>query len=389
MPRNDQFNNSHPLDDYIVQQQLKNLDNNSNVSLANQNTVLDDFQQQFSDKEMQKIESISQQIKPLDNDGLLSYGTHLQENMSQFSHKMQDEVQTKDIGPVGDSLNQLMTKLKAVNPDELNPEKQSKLKRFFKRTKASINEVFSRMQSVSSQIDRITIQLDKHKNNLSKDIKLLDGLYQQNKDYFDDVNLYIAAAKRKKHEIQTNDIPKLQELANQTGNQMDIQAVADMEQFVDRLDKRIYDLQLSRQIAIQTAPQIRMIQNVNQALAEKIQSSILTSIPLWKNQMAIALTLMRQRNAVSAQRAVTDTTNDLLTQNAAMLKQNAIETATENERGIVDIETLKTTQSDIIETIEQTLQIQQNGRQKRKEAEKELVGLEDELKQHLLSMKKE
>ncbi|WP_085060744.1 toxic anion resistance protein [Staphylococcus haemolyticus] len=389
MPRNDQFNNSHPLDDYIVQQQLKNLDNNSNVSLANQNTVLDDFQQQFSDKEMQKIESISQQIKPLDNDGLLSYGSHLQENMSQFSHKMLNEVQTKDIGPVGDSLNQLMTKLKGVNPDELNPEKQSKLKRFFKRTKASINEVFSRMQSVSSQIDRITIQLDKHKNNLSKDIKLLDGLYQQNKDYFDDVNLYIAAAKRKKHEIQTNDIPKLQEHANQTGNQMDIQAVADMEQFVDRLDKRIYDLQLSRQIAIQTAPQIRMIQNVNQALAEKIQSSILTSIPLWKNQMAIALTLMRQRNAVSAQRAVTDTTNDLLTQNAAMLKQNAIETATENERGIVDIETLKTTQSDIIETIEQTLQIQQNGRQKRKEAEKELVGLEDELKQHLLSMKKE
>ena len=170
---------------------------------------------------------------------------------------------------------------------------------------------------------------------------------------------------------------------------MDIQAVADMEQFVDRLDKRIYDLQLSRQIAIQTAPQIRMIQNVNQALAEKIQSSILTSIPLWKNQMAIALTLMRQRNAVSAQRAVTDTTNDLLTQNAAMLKQNAIETATENERGIVDIETLKTTQSDIIETIEQTLQIQQNGRQNVKKAEKELVGLEDELKQHLLSMKKE
>ena len=144
------------------------------------------------------------------------------------------------------------------------------------------------MQSVSSQIDRITIQLDRHKNNLSKDIKLLDGLYQQNKDYFDDVNLYIAA-KRRKHEIQTNDIPKLQEHANQTGNQMDIQAVADMEQFVDRLDKRIYDLQLSRQIAIQTAPQIRTIQNVNQALVEKIQSSILTSIPLWKIKWQLPL----------------------------------------------------------------------------------------------------
>ena len=152
---------------------------------------------------------------------------------------------------------------------------------------------------------------------------------------------------------------------------MDIQAVADMEQFVDRLDKRIYDLQLSRQIAIQTAPQIRMIQNVNQALVEKIQSSILTSIPLWKNQMAIALTLMRVMQCL--RNVVTDTTNDLLTQNAAMLKQNAIETATENERGIVDIETLKTTQSDIIETIEQTLQIQQNGRQKRKEARKNLL----------------
>ena len=234
-----------------------------------------------------------------------------------------------------------------------------------------------------------SIQLDKHKGNLTKDVELLDGLYDQNKKYFDDVTLYIAAAQRKKQQIQSETIPELQEKAHNSGNQMDIQAVADMEQFVDRLDKRIYDLQLSRQIAIQTAPQIRMIQNVNQALAEKIQSSILTSIPLWKNQMAIALTLMRQRNAVSAQRAVTDTTNDLLTQNASMLKQNAIETATENERGIVDIETLKTTQNDIIETIEQTLQIQQDGRQKRQAAEKELNGLENDLKQHLLSMRKE
>ncbi|COQ88651.1 TelA-like protein SA1238 [Streptococcus pneumoniae] len=203
------------------------------------------------------------------------------------------------------------------------------------------------------------------------------------------MTLYIAAAQRKKLDIQQHTIPELQKKAETSGNQMDIQAVADMEQFVDRLEKRIYDLQLSRQIAIQTAPQIRMIQNVNQALAEKIQSSILTSIPLWKNQMAIALTLMRQRNAVSAQRAVTDTTNDLLTQNASMLKQNAIETATENERGVVDIETLKQTQSDIIDTIEQTLQIQHEGRQKRQAAEKELSGLENDLKQHLLSMRKE
>lgn len=370
-------NQSHPLDQYI--------DDNTNTNP----TVAQDFNPQFSDEDKKKIETISQQIKPLDHDGLLQFGTNLQQSMSQFSHQMLDEVQSKDMGPVGDSLNQLMGKLKSVNPNDLDPNKQSKLKRIFRRTKASINEVFSRMQSVSSQIDRITIQLDKHKGNLTKDVELLDGLYDQNKKYFDDVTLYIAAAQRKKQQIQSETIPELQEKAHNSGNQMDIQAVADMEQFVDRLDKRIYDLQLSRQIAIQTAPQIRMIQNVNQALAEKIQSSILTSIPLWKNQMAIALTLMRQRNAVSAQRAVTDTTNDLLTQNASMLKQNAIETATENERGIVDIETLKTTQNDIIETIEQTLQIQQDGRQKRQAAEKELNGLENDLKQHLLSMRKE
>ncbi|EEE49479.1 toxic anion resistance protein [Staphylococcus capitis] len=370
-------NQSHPLDQYI--------EDNTNTNP----TVAQDFNPQFSDEDKKKIETISQQIKPLDHDGLLQFGTNLQQSMSQFSHQMLDEVQSKDMGPVGDSLSQLMGKLKSVNPNDLDPNKQSKLKRIFRRTKASINEVFSRMQSVSSQIDRITIQLDKHKGNLTKDVELLDGLYDQNKKYFDDVTLYIAAAQRKKQQIQSETIPELQEKAHNSGNQMDIQAVADMEQFVDRLDKRIYDLQLSRQIAIQTAPQIRMIQNVNQALVEKIQSSILTSIPLWKNQMAIALTLMRQRNAVSAQRAVTDTTNDLLTQNASMLKQNAIETATENERGIVDIETLKTTQNDIIETIEQTLQIQQDGRQKRQAAEKELNGLENDLKQHLLSMRKE
>lgn len=377
MTREFNSNQSHPLDQYI--------EDNSNTNP----TVAQDFNPQFSDEDKKKIETISQQIKPLDHDGLLQFGTNLQQSMSQFSHQMLDEVQSKDMGPVGDSLSQLMGKLKSVNPNDLDPNKQSKLKRIFRRTKASINEVFSRMQSVSSQIDRITIQLDKHKGNLTKDVELLDGLYDQNKKYFDDVTLYIAAAQRKKQQIQSETIPELQEKAQHSGNQMDIQAVADMEQFVDRLDKRIYDLQLSRQIAIQTAPQIRMIQNVNQALAEKIQSSILTSIPLWKNQMAIALTLMRQRNAVSAQRAVTDTTNDLLTQNASMLKQNAIETATENERGIVDIETLKTTQNDIIETIEQTLQIQQDGRQKRQAAEKELNGLENDLKQHLLSMRKE
>ena len=244
------------------------------------------------------------------------------------------------------------------------------------------NDVIRCQYFVNREQEEIPIQ-----ENIKKDIDMLDELYDMNKDYFDELSIYIEAAKHKQYVLQQDEIPKLREQAKSTGNQMDVQAASDMEQFVDRLDKRIYDLQLSRQIAIQTAPQIRMIQNVNQALAEKIQSSILTSIPLWKNQMSIALTLMRQRNAVSAQKAVTDTTNDLLLKNSELLKQNALATTTENERGVVDIETLKTTQKDIIETIEQTLQIQEHGRTKRKQAESELNELETELQNQLLDMK--
>ena len=374
MAREQDSINSHPLDKYI--------DENS----ANGSEIIKSSSQ-FSHEDQQKIDKLSKQIKPMDNDGLLNYGTEAQSNMSQFSHRILNEVKTTDVGPVGDSLNGLMSKLKSVNPEELNPENQSKLKRIFKRTKASVNEIFSKMQSVGSQIDRISIELDKHKNNLKKDIDMLDELYDMNKDYFDELSLYIEAAKHKQYVLQQDEIPKLREQAKSTGNQMDVQAASDMEQFVDRLDKRIYDLQLSRQIAIQTAPQIRMIQNVNQALAEKIQSSILTSIPLWKNQMSIALTLMRQRNEIKKKKAVTDTTNDLLLKNSELLKQNALATATENERGVVDIETLKTTQKDIIETIEQTLQIQEQGRTKRKQAESELNELETELQNQLLDMK--
>lgn len=373
MAREQDYINSHPLDKYIEE------NSNSEPKVVNAT--------QYTEKEQQKINELSEKIKPMDHDGLLNYGTEAQSHMSQFSHRILNEVKTTDVGPVGESLNGLMSKLKSVNPDELNPENQSKLKRIFRRTKASVNEMFSKMQSVGSQIDRISIELDKHKNNLVKDVDMLDELYNMNKDYFDELSLYIEAAKKKQHDLQQEDVPKLKAQAKSTGNQMDVQAASDMEQFIDRLDKRIYDLQLSRQIAIQTAPQIRMIQNVNQALAEKIQSSILTSIPLWKNQMSIALTLMRQRNAVTAQKAVTDTTNDLLLKNSELLKQNALATATENERGVVDIETLKTTQNDIIETIEQTLQIQEQGRNKRKQAESELNQLETELQNQLLDMK--
>lgn len=354
--------------------------------ISNDQTLMES-NKDFTPEQQKKIQELANQIEPMNYDSLMKFGSNAQSSMSTFAHKMLTEVKSKDTGPIGDTLNQLMVKLKEVQPDDFKQEKDSFIKKIFKRAKASANEIFSRMQSVGSQVDRISVELKNHKDGLNRDIQLLNGLYDQNKDYFEELNLYIAAAQEKKQAILEQELPEKRQKAYESGNQMDIQEVADLEQFADRLDKRIYDLQLSRQISLQTAPQIRMIQNVNQTLAEKIQSSILTSIPLWKNQMAIALTLMRQRQAMSAQRAVTDTTNDLLTANSELLKQNAVDTAVENERGIVDIETLKSTHENIIETVEQTLQIQAEGREKRQQAEQELQHLEADMKDRLLTMK--
>lgn len=354
--------------------------------ISNDQTLME-ANKDFTPEQQKKIQELANQIEPMNYDSLMKFGSNAQSCMSTFAHKMLTEVKSKDTGPIGDTLNHLMVKLKEVQPDDFKQEKDSFIKKIFKRAKASANEIFSRMQSVGSQVDRISVELKNHKDGLNRDIQLLNGLYDQNKDYFEELNLYIAAAQEKKQAILEQELPEKRQKAYESGNQMDIQEVADLEQFADRLDKRIYDLQLSRQISLQTAPQIRMIQNVNQTLAEKIQSSILTSIPLWKNQMAIALTLMRQRQAMSAQRAVTDTTNDLLTANSELLKQNAVDTAVENERGIVDIETLKSTHENIIETVEQTLQIQAEGREKRQQAEQELQHLEADMKERLLTMK--
>ena len=212
-------------------------------------------------------------------------------------------------------------------------------------------------------------------------------MYEKNKEYFLALNIYIAAGELKLEELQTKIIPDLQKKAEQTGDQIMYQEVNDMMQFANRLEKRVHDLKLSRQITIQAAPQIRMIQNTNQTLVEKIQTSINTAIPLWKNQIAIALTLLRQQKAVEAQKQVSKTTNELLLKNSEMLKTNAIEAAKENERGLVDIETLKKTQENLVSTLEETLRIQAEGRAKRRQAETELVAMEDQLKQKLLELK--
>lgn len=351
--------------------------------------VTSTYEKTFSDEDQRRIDEIAKQIKPLDNDGLLLYGQQAQNKLSQFSHQMLTQVQSKDVGPIGNSLRNLMNKLKEVNPDELQKQNQSRLKRIFRRAERSVNEMFSKYQSVGAQVDRISVELQKSQNMLMKDVGLLDQLYEENKAYFDALNIYIAAAEKKRDELKQHNLVDLEQKVKASNNQMDVQELADLQQYINRLEKRIYDLQLSRQITLQSAPQIRMIQNINQTLAEKIQSSILTSIPLWKNQMAIALTLLRQQGASEAQKKVTDTTNELLLKNSEMLKQNAIRTAEENERGIVDIETLKTTQTNIVDTIQETLRIQEDGTRKRQQAEQELQSLEQDLKTKLLQLKDE
>ena len=218
---------------------------------------------------------------------------------------------------------------------------------------------------------------------------MLEQLYQKNKDYFEALNIYIAAGELKMQELQEEIIPAAIEKAKASGDQMDVQTVNDLNQFLDRLDKRTHDLRLTRQMTVQQAPQIRMIQNTNQALAEKIQVSVHTAIPLWENQVMIALTLLRQQNAAVSQRQVSQTTNDLLKRNADMLKQSAIDTARESERGVIDIETLQHTQNSLIETIEQTLEIQREGRRQRQIAEQELQLMEGQLRDKLMAISNE
>ncbi|WP_404466366.1 toxic anion resistance protein [Planococcus rifietoensis] len=340
----------------------------------------------LSAEEQEKARELAKQIPTGNREAILTYGANAQNQLSQFSHKMLDHVQRKDIGPVGDVLHDLMKKLEQLNPEELTQKKQKGLRKVFNRAKYSVQEMMSKYQKLSTQVDRISVQLDHSKRGLLEDVQMLEQLYDQNKTYFQALNVYIAAAEIKRDEIMNETIPALRKKAEASNDQMAYQEVNDMVQYVDRLEKRLYDLQLSRQITIQSAPQIRMIQQTNQTLAEKIQSSIMTSIPLWKNQIAIALTLNKQMKAVEAQKQVTATTNDLLLKNSEMLKMNSIETARENERGIVEIETLKQTQENLLETIEETLKIQAEGRRNRKAAELEIGRMEEDLKQRLLAI---
>lgn len=337
------------------------------------------------DRKVQARE-LASKIDVQDAQAVITYGSAAQTKLGEFSQSMLNHVQAQDIGPLGDSLTDLMYRLNEANPDELRAGEGNFFQKMFGKVKQSIFEITAKYQKIGAQIDKIAVKLDKEKDGLLKDNLMLEQLYNKNKDYFDALNIYIAAGEIKIEELQTSIIPEAMKKAEATGDQMDVQIANDYTQFLDRLDKRTHDLRLARQITIQQAPQIRLIQNTNQALAEKIQASINTAIPLWKNQVVIALTLLRQKDAVTAQRQVSETTNDLLKKNSEMLKISAIETAKENERGIVDIDTLQKTQNDLVETIQETLRIQQEGKEKRRAAEIELGHMEEDLKNKLLEL---
>lgn len=340
----------------------------------------------LSEEELEQAKILAKTIDETNSQAVIQYGANAQNKLAEFSNGMLAQVNSQEIGPVGDVLNELMFKLQEANPDELVAQDSNIFKKIFGKVKQSIFEITQKYQKIGASIDKVAIKLNHEKEQLLNSNTTLDGLYKQNLDYFNALNVFIAAADLKKDELETKTIPEALAKANESGNQMDMQIVSDLRQFVDRLDKRSYDLKLARQITIQQAPQIRLIQNTNQALAEKIQTSINTAIPLWKNQVAIALTLLKQKEAITAQRQVSETTNELLTKNSEMLKTSSIEAARENERGIVDIETLRKTQDDLVETIQETLRIQEEGRTNRRNAEVELTQMEEELKQKLLEV---
>ncbi|MGE7203884.1 toxic anion resistance protein [Bacillus haynesii] len=341
----------------------------------------------LSEEKRRQAFQLAEQIDPKNHNSITLYGTQAQSKLLNFSHEMLEHVQKKDIGEIGQVLSDLMKKLEQVSPDELKTEKRNFFSRFFGRVSHSVQEVLSRYQKTGAQIDRISVKLEHSKSALINDNKMLERLYEKNKEYYEALNVYIAAGQLKLEQLNHKTIPELKEKSKTEHHHMAVQEVNDMIQFADRLEKRVYDLTLSRQITLQSAPQIRLIQHTNQVLAEKIQSSIMTAIPIWKNQVSIALTLLRQRRAVEAQKQVSATTNELLLKNAEMLKANTIETAKENERGFIDIETLKQVQDNLIGTLEETLKIQEEGRSKRLQAEEEIRAMEDGLKAKLLDMK--
>lgn len=332
-----------------------------------------------------KIDDIKKDIDMRDSTLLTVYGSQSQKNIAQFSDSILAEVRSKDAGDVGELMSDLMVKVKDLDISQIgdNDSFLSKLP-FFKSTKRSIDKYLARYDSMEHQIDKIQAQLENARMELLKDIGTFDKLYEKNVEYFNELQLYIVAGEEKVKEMQDEVIPALLEEAQAKDDPMAMQVVNDFQESVNRFDKKIHDLKTSKTVAIQTAPQIKLIQNNDKLLVDKVSDAISNTIPLWKSQVVIALGMTKQKQVLDMQKEVSDTTNELLRKNSAALKQNTIEIAKEAERSTIDIETLKKVNEDLISTIEESLQIHQDAKKARQEAEIEIQKIEADLKATML-----
>ena len=331
-------------------------------------------------EELRQVEEFSKKIDVTNTKAILTYGAGTQKKMADFSEKTLESVKTKDMGEVGDMVSGLVTELRNFNVDE----EEKGFLGFFKKKGNQIQELKTKYNTVEKNVDKISDELEKHQVTLLKDVELLDRMYELNLNYYKELSMYILAGKKKLKEVRENDLAALQQKAAQSGLPEDAQAAKDLAEQCDRFEKKLHDLQLTRTVAMQTGPQIRMIQAADQMMAEKIQSTIVNTIPLWKNQMVIAIGIEHANQAAKAEREVNDMTNALLRKNAEKLKQATVETAKEAERGIVDIETLKHTNEMLISTMDEVMAIQAEGKQKRAAAERDLAQIEQQLREKLL-----
>ena len=340
----------------------------------------------LTQEEKDAIKEFNEKIDVYDNTQVLQFGAAAQNKISKFSDEVLESVRTKDTGEVGDELSKLVAELKSFDKAIVDTQNMNLLERVFSSVKKEVDKLIAKYSKVEKNVDSIEAHLDKQRMQMLKDITLFDGMYEKNLEFFKEISLYIIAGEKKLEELREKVLPELQAKAKESGEQLDVQKVNDMENIINRFEKKIYDLKTTRLISIQMAPQIRLLQSNEAELVEKIQSSITNTIPLWKNQMVLALGINRAKAALESQKAVTNLTNEMLKKNSETLKQGSIQIAEESERAIVDIETLKKTNQDIIETLDKVVEIHKNGRIKRQESEKELEALEKELKEKMLEI---
>ncbi|MBQ6494810.1 MAG: toxic anion resistance protein [Bacilli bacterium] len=341
----------------------------------------------LSKEEKEAIDEFNNKIDINDTTQVLQFGAAAQAKISEFSDSILEDVKTKNIGETGDLLSDLVSQIKSFDRDISNSEKKGLIEKLFNNAKKELDKIIAKYSKIEKNIDTIEKGLEKDKLQMLKDITIFDTMYEKNLEYFKEISLYIIAGEKKLEELRNVTLKELKDKAEKTGEQLDIQKVHDMENMINRFEKKIYDLKTTRIISIQMAPQIRLLQNNEAELVEKIQSSITNTIPLWKNQMVLALGINNAKQALKGQQAVSKLTNEMLVKNSETLKQGSIQIAEESEKAIVNIETLQKTNKDLIETLDKVIEIHENGRVKRQEAEKVLEEIEKELKDKMLEIK--